>query len=152
MSPLRHPPKAVVLRPLAHRGPDPARLTVCPGQTSHKSYRSKSRSKSYFKGEAKSKYTGRPHGAFAAISEVLRDQHSARACSNGRPSDRLRFFMCRLVLCGSSAGQYEKKKRPPPSRQRATWLAACRRREKRPSSSTRQANKAGRMSRRASRI
>jgi hypothetical protein len=47
-------------------------------------------------------------------------------------------------------GPVEKKKRPPPSRQRATWLAACRRREKRPSSSTRQAIKVGRMSRRAS--
>jgi hypothetical protein len=33
-----------------------------------------------------------------------------------------------------------------------TWLSACRRRKKRPSSSTRQANKVGRMSRRASRI
>jgi hypothetical protein len=46
----------------------------------------------------------------------------------------------------------EEKMRPPPPRQRATWLSACRRREKRPSSSTRQANKVGRMSRRASRI
>jgi hypothetical protein len=93
----------------------------------------------------------RPHGVFAAICEVLRD-HTARACSNGRLSDRLRFFMCRLVLCGSSAGQSRRRKRPLPSRQGVTWLSACRRREKRPSSSTRQANKVGRMSRRASRI
>jgi hypothetical protein len=57
-------------------------------------------------------------------------------CSNGRPSDRLRFFMCRLVICGSCAGQSRRKSAPPPSRQRATWLAVCRRREKRPSSST----------------
>jgi hypothetical protein len=49
-------------------------------------------------------------------------------------------------------GPVEKKKGPTPSWQRATWLSACRRRAKRPSSSTRQANEVGRMSRRASRI
>jgi hypothetical protein len=63
---------------------------------------------------------GRPHGAFAAISEVLAPwPYIARACSNGRPSDRLRrFFMCRLWLdratiqfrvfghCGTSPGSF----------------------------------------------
>jgi hypothetical protein len=49
----------------------------------------------------------------------------AHACSNGRPSDRLRFFMCGLVICGSSAGQSRRKKRLPSSRQRPTWLSAC---------------------------
>jgi hypothetical protein len=48
-----------------------------------------------------------------------------------------------------SAGQSRRRKRLPPSRQRATWLSACRRRAKRPSSSTRQANEVGRISRRA---
>jgi hypothetical protein len=60
-----------------------------------------------------------------------------------------RFCMCGLVLCGSSAGQSRRRKGPLPSRQRATWLSACRQREKRPSSSTRQANEVGRISRRA---
>jgi hypothetical protein len=55
-------------------------------------------------------------------------------------------------------GPVEKKKRPPPSpipipaESHATWLSACRWRAKRPSSSTRQANEVGRVSRRASRI
>jgi hypothetical protein len=53
------------------------------------------------------------HRAFAAICEVLRDRHSARACINGRPSDRLRFCMCGLVLCGSSAGQSRRKNALP---------------------------------------
>ena len=51
--------------------------------------------------------------------------HSARACSNGRPSDRLRFFMCRLVLCGSSAGQSRRKNGlPHPGREPRGWLHA----------------------------
>jgi hypothetical protein len=67
-----------------------------------------------------------PHGAFAVIA--LRGapwSHSARACSNGRPSDRLRFFMCGLGICGSSAGQSRRKKRPPPSRQSESHVAVC---------------------------
>jgi hypothetical protein len=50
----------------AHRGPDPARLTVRPGQASHGSYRSKS----HFKGEAKSKLTYKRHhrGTNGALS------------------------------------------------------------------------------------
>ena len=80
---------------------------------------------------------------FVATCEVFRD-HTARAhAATAVLSDCFRFCLCGLVLCGSSA---------PPSRQRATWLSACRRRAKRPSSSTRQANEVGRMSRRASRI
>jgi hypothetical protein len=99
---------------------------------------------------------GRPHGAFAAICEVLRG-HTARAhAATAVLSDRLRLLTSCAASCfvarGSSAGQSRRKKRPPQSRQRATWLSACPRREMRPSSSTRQANKVGRVSRRASRI
>jgi hypothetical protein len=47
-------------------------------------------------------------------------------------SDRLRFCMCGLVLCGSSVGQSRRKNAlPHPSRARATWLSAYRRRAKR---------------------
>jgi hypothetical protein len=59
----------------------------------------------------------RPRGAFAAISEVLRDR-TARARRMQQPpataalSDRLRFCMCRLVLCGSSAGHPRRKTAP----------------------------------------
>jgi hypothetical protein len=76
-----------------------------------------------------------------------------RARVQQRPSQRPPPFLHvpPRALC-LECGPAEKKKRPPPSRQRATWLAACRRREKRPSSTTRQANKVGSMSRRASRI
>jgi hypothetical protein len=64
-------------------------------------------------------------------------------------SDCLRFCMCGLVLYCSSAGQPRRKNAlPHPGRD----PRGCRRRAKRPSSSTRQANKVGRMSRRASRI
>jgi hypothetical protein len=80
-----------------------------------------------------------------------------RARMQQRPSSEtasVSACVCGLVLCGSSAGQSRRKICLPPSpfRQRATWLSACRRREKRPSSSTRQANKVGGVSRRAPRI
>jgi hypothetical protein len=95
---------------------------------------------------------GRPHGAFAAISEVC-SVITQRARVQQRPSQRPPPFLhVPPRALWLECGPVEKKKRPPPSRQGATWLAACRRREKRPSSSTRQANKVGRMSRRASRI
>jgi hypothetical protein len=46
----------------------------------------------------------------ARCSVITQRARMHAACSNGRPSDRLRFFfMCGLVLCGSSAGQSRRK-------------------------------------------
>jgi hypothetical protein len=62
--------------------------------------------------------------------------------------------MCGLVLCGSSAGQPRRKKGLPHPMPAESHVAVCicRRREKRPSSSTKQANELGRISRIAPRI
>jgi hypothetical protein len=72
---------------------------------------------------------GRPHGAFAATCEVLRD-HTARAhASTAVLSDCLRFCMCGFVLCGSSAGQSRKKNglpHPGPESHVAVCMPAAR--------------------------
>jgi hypothetical protein len=89
---------------------------------------------------------------------LLRD-HTMRASTRAHAataalSNRLRFFMCRLVLCGSSAGQSRRKKRlSHPGRElRGCMHTGGEQRGHLASSSTRQANELGRMSRRASRI
>jgi hypothetical protein len=55
-------------------------------------------------------------GAFVAISEVLRD-HTARARMQQQPPSATASVsscvVCRLVLCGSSAGQSRRKKAVP---------------------------------------
>jgi hypothetical protein len=65
MSPLRRPAKQSDGLASAHRGPDPARLTVRPGQASHESFRSKS----HFKGEAP-KFLSAPRGSCYIFNEL----------------------------------------------------------------------------------
>jgi hypothetical protein len=83
----------------------------------------------------------------SARCSVIRTQ---RARMQQRPSclrDRLRFCMCGLVLCGSSAGRTRRKNGlPHPGRGREGHVAVCMpAARKRPSSSsTRQANEVGR--------
>jgi hypothetical protein len=99
--------------------------------------------------------SSRPHGAFAAICKVLHD-HTARAhAANGRPAvlrDRLRFCMCGLVLCGSSAGQSRRKNGlPHPGREPRGCLHAGGEKRGHLATPGRQ-TKWGGISRRASRI
>jgi hypothetical protein len=94
-----------------------------------------------------------PHGAFAVISEALRG-HTARAHAATAVPATASVSSCAAsgFVARVRASREEKNALPHPGRARATWLSACRWRAKRPSSSTRQANEVGGISRRASRI
>jgi hypothetical protein len=81
--------------------------------------------------------TARAHAATAVLAATASVSACAASC-----------FVARV-----RASREEKTASPiPPGREPRGWLHAGGFREKRPSSSTRQANKVGRMSRRASRI